>query len=422
MIDKPLTLLGEDGAVIDGPMFSALIRVVSDDVTISGLAFNVRKWGVMAVQSSGLTLEGCSFTLAEERCRTSSTAMWMEAMKNCVIRDCSFTGLGVCVAGDPLSESSSGKAVLTGLCEVGEDLDYFVSHTIENCTVNGKPLYYITGGKDVVVPEDAGGLIAACCDGITARNLDVSDNSMGLEIVHSQNVVLENVTADRCGVFGTYVAFAEGGRFTNVAVRDTNHGMDTRASSDIIVENCLVLDCEQGIFFSLCTDCVMRDCIVRSCGFGCFAAVGSGLSISNCVFANNADGIYLQNEGMTTIAGCVITGSTVVGLRVLKSKCDAANLSISNNWTGVIVYDAQDVAFKGCAFDSNQCVGLYAAYARDASISGCILSGETPAHFEFDGTFENAQIHDCILSGAEADMVRLKSGNAPLMYENRWGD
>ena len=420
VIDKPLTIRGEGNAVLDSPRFTTMLNITSDDVSITGVSFRVRKWGIVAAQCRRMTLDGCTFFLADEATRTSSTAIWMEAMKDCSILNCTFVGVGVCVAGDPLSESSQGKVVLTGLCEVGEEEDYFISHHFENCTVNGKPLYYIVGGKNVVVPSDAGGIIAVYCDGITVRDADVSDSSMGLEIVHSKNVLLDHVTADRCGIFGTYVAFAEGGTIKDVIVRGTNHGIDTRASSNVTVEGCLADGCDQGIFFSMCADAVMRDCDVRSCGFGCFTAKGNAMQIADCRFNGNADGIYLQNERGTTISGCSIADSTVVGLRILKSSGLCESTVLQSNWTGVIIYDSEGVVIRSCALDSNQAAGIYAGDAREMMIADCTFSGETTAHFEFEGSLLNAAVTGCTLSGDRASMLRLKSDDMPAFTDNEW--
>ena len=420
VIDKPLAIQGNGAVVLDSPQFTTTLKIVSDDVHITNVSFQVRKWGIVAAKSRRMTLDGCTFTLADEGSRTSSTAVWMEGMKDCNILNCSFVGVGVCVAGDPLSESSQGKAVLTGLCEVGEDPDDFISHRFENCTVNGKPLYYITGGKDVAVPSDAGGIIAAYCDGITVSNVDVSDSSMGLEIVHSKNVVLDHVTADRCGIFGTYVAFAEGGMFQNVTAQGTNHGLDTRASSNVAVKSCLADGCDQGIFFSRCTDSIVYDCDVRNCGFGCFTAAGSGLKITGCKFDANAAGIYLQNEQGATISDCSITASTVVGLRVLKSSGLCENTTLQNNWTGIIIYDSQGVTIQKCTLNANHAAGIYAGDAREISINDCSFFGVTTAHFEFEGSFTNASVSRCKLSGDPSSMFCLKSDDMPAFLDNEW--
>lgn len=420
VIDKPLTIRCEGKAVLDSPRFATLLKITSDDVSVTGVSFLVRKWGIVAAQCGRMTLKDCTFTLADEASRTSSTAVWMEAMTDCSVADCAFEGVGVCVAGDPLGDSSKGKAVLTGLCEVGEKEEYFLTHRFDNCTVNGKPLYYYPGGKDVVVPSDAGGVIAAYCDGVTVSGADVSDSSMGLEIVHSKNVALNHVTADRCGIFGTYVAFAQGGEIRNVTVRETNHGIDTRASAGVTVKSCTAENCEQGIFFSLCTDSVMDDCDMNHCGFGCFTAAGSGLKIAGCRFDGNADGVYLQNEKETTISDCSIAGSTVVGLRVLKSSGTCEQTTLQDNWTGVIIYDSADVTICGCTLKANQAAGIYMGDARKTTVTDCVFSGETTAHFEFEGTFSDATVSGCTLSGDATSMLRLKSDDMPAFTDNTW--
>ena len=422
VVDKPITLRGEAGAVLDSPRFQTLLRVEADGVAISGIRFQVRKWGVVAARAQGLILEDCAFILADEACRTSSTAVWLEGMKRCTLRRCAFEGVGVCVAGDPLGEESAGKAVLTGLCEVGEDLEYFTTHTVEACTVNGKPLYYLVGEKDAVVPRDAGGLIAACCEGLTVRGLDVSDSSMGIEIVHSRDVLVENVTADRCGIFGTYVAFVEDGTLRNVRVQGTNHGIDTRACARVTVENCLAEDCDQGIFWSHSTDCVTRNCTVRRCGFGYFASAGDGNRIQRCVFEANADGIYLQNEPQTAIEGCQITQSSVVGLRVLKSSCTCEDTAIISGWTGVILYEASDTTLRACTLDGNASANVYLAYGRRLEIADCTFRGETKAHLEAEGTQEDVFVRRCAFTGSQAEMISAKSHDLPRFEDNTWAE
>lgn len=419
-LDKQLTIQGQDGAVLDSPMFTTLLNITSDHVTVENVVFQIRKWGVVAAQCEDMKIRNCTFALAQPECRTSSTAIWMEGMKRCTLENCRFEGVGVCVAGDPLNENSKGKPVLTGLCEVGEDPDYFLTHTIENCTVNGKPLYYYQGGTNVVVPEDAGGLIAAYCDGITVKDADVSDSSMGLEIVHSKNVVLDNVTANRCGIFGTYVACAQGGTFNRVRVQGTNHGIDTRASENITLTNCLAEDCDQGIFFSLCKNCVTENCVVRRSGFAYFAAVGENNAIRNSVFEDNADGIYLQNEQTTTIDNCLITGSSVVGLRILKSSCVCQNTAVVNGWTGAILYEASNTQVQRCQFYQNAAANLYMANVRSSEIGECILSGQTKAHVEVEGTFEQTTVKDCLLTGNSEEDIRVKGENQPLFDKNHW--
>ena len=292
-LDHAVTIEGEDGAVLDSPRFKTMVSVTADGVTLRNIRFQVRKWGIVADVSRAMTVEDCEFVLGDEECRTSSTAIWLRGMKDCAIRRCTFRQVGICIAGDPLSDKSAGKTVLTGMCEAGEDPEYFSTHEIADCTINGRPYYYFVGQDNLTVPTDAGGLIAVECDNLTVRDIDVSDSSMGLEIARSRNVTLENVSADRCGIFGTYLVFVQGAVLRNVHVEQTNHGIDIRGSQNVVVTDSLALNCDQGVFFTHCTDCTLQDSHVQGCGFGYFGAVGNGNRIGNCTFSDNADGIYL---------------------------------------------------------------------------------------------------------------------------------
>lgn len=420
VLDQPITIVGEKDAVLDSPRFTTLIEVTSDDVHISCVTFAIRKWGIVAKQSQRLILDDCTFYLADEECRTSSTAMWMEGMENCTLRNCHFEGLGVCVAGDPLSASSDDQAKLTGLCEVGTDPAYFTTHVFDHCTVNGKPLYYFINEENVVVPEDAGGMIVAFCDGVMVENVDVSDNSMGLEIVHCNNVTLRNVLSDRCGIFGTYIAFVQDALLDNVQVHFCNHGIDTRASKNVKVVNCLAEDSDQGIFWSMCEDSQTIDCQVIRCGFGYFAAVGQNNAIEHCSMTDNADGIYLQNEEKTTIQNCHVQGSTVAGLRLLNASCTMRDTLVEHSWTGALLYGAHDTLITVCQFVSNASANLYFADTNGLTISECDITGETKVHLETERTIKDTMIQNCTFSGQKEKMLKQKGDSDIVIIGDNW--
>ena len=81
----------------------------ADGVTLRNIRFQGRKWGIVADVSRAMTVEDCEFVLGDEECRTSSTAIWLRGMKECAIRRCTFRQVGICIAGDPLSDKSAGK-------------------------------------------------------------------------------------------------------------------------------------------------------------------------------------------------------------------------------------------------------------------------------------------------------------------------
>ncbi len=419
-LDHAVTIEGEDGAVLDSPRFKTMVSVTADGVTLRNIRFQVRKWGIVADVSRAMTVEDCEFVLGDEECRTSSTAIWLRGMKECAIRRCTFRQVGICIAGDPLSDKSAGKTVLTGMCEAGEDPEYFSTHEIADCTINGRPYYYFVGQDNLTVPTDAGGLIAVECDNLTVRDIDVSDSSMGLEIARSKNVTLENVSADRCGIFGTYLVFVQGAVLRNVHVEQTNHGIDIRGSQNVVVTDSLALNCDQGVFFTHCTDCTLQDSHVQGCGFGYFGAVGNGNRIENCTFSDNADGIYLQNEPNATITACDVRQSRVTGLRILKSSCVCTDTTVADGWTGVIYYDSHDTTIENCDFSDNASANMYLGNGRGATIRNCRFSGETKAHLEVEGTQTDMLVTQCTFTGSRADMLKAASHTLPTFTDCAW--
>ncbi len=373
VIAKSITLRAADGAspVIDAPAFVAAIRAEADGVALQGLDVRFRRTGIYAV-GNDMSIENCRISLADEAWRTSSCGMWCGGIYRMTVRDCAFTGCGISLAGPPLSESSHGKPVLTGLFEVGEDIGYFTTHAIENCTVNGRPLFYAVSQPVVTVPEGAGEVICCDCDEVIISNADVSDGSMGMVLAYNRHILLENCKADRCGVFGIYVAKCDGGVMRNCSSAETNHGLDIRASRHISLENCTATDCDQGLFFSLVHDSAMLDCSVTGTGQGYFMAGGSGNTLQNCVAADCENGFNLQKEGHVLMTGCTIERCTVCGVRLDATPVAFTHNVLSDNWVAVMAYGGVCFDVADNRFDASQCCALY---LRDISFSR--FSGNT---------------------------------------------
>ena len=360
-IDKPLTLVGEEGTVLESPPFTPLVYVAAPDVTIENIDFHLLRYGIVGLED-WLTVKDCSFLLNDASYRVSSCGIWLAGAKNATLTGNRFTGCGVCLAGPPISESSAGKPVLTGLFEVGEDTAFFTSHTMENNLVNDKPLYYFTGERGLTVPKDAGEIIVACSSGVTVADVDVSDCSMGLIVAYCDDVTVERVTADRCGVFGAYFAYVSGATMTDTSAANTNHALDFRASNDLLLENCRAVDCEQGIFFSFVNDSRIFDCEVTGTGQGYFFAAGNHNTMLNCVASGCENGANVQKENDMLVVDCTFTDNTVCALRLDVSPSIAVDNAFSGNWVDVMAYGDAGVTLANNAFSGS---GSCALYLRD---------------------------------------------------------
>ncbi len=374
VIDKAVTLRAEDGAVINAPAFKAALRVEADGVTLENLDIRFRRTGVYAV-GSDLTLDKCRISLAEEKWRTSSCGMWCGGVYRLTLRDCAFTGCGLSLAGPPLSEKTRNVPKLTGLFEVGEDADFFTTHTIENCTVNGKPLFYAVSLPSVTAPEDAGEIICCGCEEVIVRNADVSDSSMGMVLAYNREIQLENCRADRCGVFGIYVAKCESGLLEGCSAAETNHGLDIRASKNILLRNCSAADCDQGLFFSLMRDSAMVDCTVSGTGQGYFMAAGSGNLLQNCAAIACENGFNLQKEGHVLMTNCAAEKCTVCGVRLDATPTAFIHNTLRDNWVAVMAYGGVSFDIADNLFVNTGCCALYLRDIDYSRFSGNTFTG-----------------------------------------------
>lgn len=385
-VTKAVTIRAAEGTepVIESPEFKAAIRVEADGVTLQGLDIRFLRTGIYAI-GSDMTVENCRISLADTKWRTSSCGMWCGGIYRMTLKDCEFTGCSVALAGPPLSEKSASVPKLTGLLEVGEDEAFFTSHTMENCTVNGKPLFYAVSLDEVTVPEGAGEIICCGCGEVTIRNADVSDGSMGTVLAYNRHITLEDCKADRCGVFGIYITKSSGGTMIRCSAAETNHGLDLRACSGFILRECSAADCDQGLFFSAMENSAMIDCTVTGTGQGFFMAGGKGNLLYGCTAIECENGFNLQKEGHVLMTSCTVEKCTVCGVRLDATPTAFIHNTLRGNWTAVMAYDsAFDISDN--RFEDNECCALYLRDIGYSRFSGNVFTGSLKCSVQAAGT------------------------------------
>ena len=370
-VTRAVTIRAAEGAhpVIESPRLKAAIRVEADGVTLEGLEIRFLRTGIYAI-GSDMTVSRCRIILADEKWRVSSCGMWCGGIYRMTLRECEFTGCGVSLAGPPLSERSANLPKLTGLFEVGEDPAYFTSHTIEDCTVNGRALFYAASLPEAVPPADAGEIICCGCDEVTVRDADVSGGSMGMVLAWNRHITAENCRADRCGVFGIYAAKCGGGTIDGCTAEGTNHAMDLRACRNMTLRNCTAVNCEQGMFFSAMTDSVMADCTVTGTKQGFFMAVGSGNVIRDCTAAACENGYHLEAEGHVLMTSCTAEGCTVCGAQLDRTPVALVHNTFRDNWVDIKAFGGAPLDIADNLFTGSGICGLYLRNIGFSRISG----------------------------------------------------
>lgn len=410
-VTKSITIRAQAGAqpVIDAPEFLPAVRVEASGVTLQGLDIRMRRTGIYAV-GNDMTLESCRISLAEEAWRTSSCGIWCGGIYRMTVRDCAFVSCGISLAGPPLSERSSSLPVLTGLFEVGEEKEYFTTHVIENSTVNGKPLFYAVMQEEVNVPENVGEVICCDCRTVKVKDADVSDGSMGMVLVYNDNITVENCRADRCGVFGIYVAKCGGGTLSGCTTEETNHGLDIRASKNVSLIDCVAQNCDQGLFFSHVDDSVMTDCSVSGTGQGYFMAGGSRNTLWNCTAAECENGFNLQKEADVLMTGCTAEQCSVCGVRLDWTPTVFTGNHLKANWVGVMCYGDVGFDVSDNTFEDSGICGLYLRDIAFSRFSGNRFSGSREDSVQIFGAMGGS-----VWTGNDLDTA-MRAENEPDFY------
>ena len=260
----------------------------------------------------------------------------------------------------PVTDASRGLPVLTGMFEVGEDIEFFTTHTIRDCTVNGMPLAYVVDLDNGEYAEPCGQLIAVECDNTVFTGLECNRASMGIELIYCRSCTVEKSIADDAGIFGIYVAKAEDCILRDCRADRGAHGIDLRAIHRCIVADCSSKGSGQGMFFSMAYDSLLTGCDIIENGTGFYAAAGDRNHMDNCRIEGNQLGIYIQKEPNFTVTNCSFRANWNTGARsTLAPGYAIIGCSFEDNWVAAMSNNSDGVFYYGNRFASSQSCSLY---------------------------------------------------------------
>lgn len=361
LVEKQLTISAKEGEtpVIASPRLVPALELNADGIRVSGLQIDFLRSG-MWIQGDDVAVENCRLSLGSEEWRTSSCGMWVAGAKRLTLTDCEFNGCSVSMAGPPVTDASRGLPVLTGMFEVGEDIEFFTTHIIRDCTVNGMPLAYVVDLDNMEYAEPCGQLIAVECDNTVFTGLECNRASMGIELIYCRSCTVEKSIADDAGIFGIYVAKAEDCILWDCRADRGAHGIDLRAIHRCIVADCSSKGSGQGMFFSMAYDSLLTGCDIIENGTGFYAAAGDRNHMDNCRIEGNQLGIYIQKEPNFTVTNCTFRANWNTGARsTLAPGYAIINCSFEDNWVAAMSNNSDGVFYYGNRFASSQSCSLY---------------------------------------------------------------
>jgi parallel beta-helix repeat protein len=186
-VQKAISLIGEDKntTIIDGNQEGCTINVASENViiknfTIIGGGFDTDDFANFF--RAGIRITGSNNTICNNIFRKNCLGISGVRVTNLTIVDNSFIEDGVGFT----AYENDGRPELK--------MKYFL-HTIENNTVNGKPLYYFCNERDIIIDKyEIGQLLLVNCTNFEIKNISISQTDWGLVFAFCNMCVTENCT------------------------------------------------------------------------------------------------------------------------------------------------------------------------------------------------------------------------------------
>ena len=343
---------------IKSPLTKTTMKLKGAGSKMEGIGLEFTRAAGLHILGDHIVLENCRIALGDIEWRETSCGLWIGGAKHVTIRNTEFVNSSIAIAGPPVDAPRSDVPVLTALFEVGEDLEFFTTHTIENTTVNGRQIDYVVGLKDQEYTSDCGEVIAIGCENVTFRNLDVSNASIGFQLAYSSNCTVTDTEASDSGIFGIYLAKCDNCCITDINANNGSHGIDLRDCDLCLVENCTSNDSGQGIFLSWSRDCDINHCRMCNNGTGFFAFGGGNIQVDSCCIEGNELGLYIQKQRFT-LTDSEVNANTSCGLRTTDSETTVQNNLFQDNLVGSLALNSTYALYSGNTFTGNSINDLY---------------------------------------------------------------
>jgi len=204
-------------------------------------------------------------------------------------------------------------------------------NTVENTTVNGKPLVYLENVQNQEI-NNAGQVILVRCSNITVKDLDLSNATVGTELWESELIKIENLTAS-----------------SNWA------GILLRLSNNNTINNVTASNNWAGILLDLSNNNTITDIMASNNEGGILLTYSNNNSIAKSTFSNSKYyGVVLDNSSNNTIASSIISDNKVSGIYIdYSSNNSITNSTLSNNQDGIRLYSSNNNSIVNSTISNN---------------------------------------------------------------------
>lgn len=356
LIKKQINLIGEnkDTTIIDGIGENVVIEIIADKTTIFNFSIrnssggfydhagirirsNINKISFCDLysNSNGLLIESRGNIINDCRIFSNKHYGFYAISDNNTVNNCTISNneIGIDLI---LSEKwiiSNNKFTNNGIVFSGgsnsPDLVFNkFNHTIENNTINGKPLLYIKNQDNIKLDgELVGQIILLNCSNVELKDLVISKTDTPITIAFGKNVKITN-----CSLFS-----------------NNRNGMIFRYGHNVEISDCKTYyNVERGIVILDSSNCEIKNC---------FSSYNGDVGI--CM--SPLDRIYRSSKNHL-ISNCELINNNESGLRIVffwdKPLIIKNCIFKDNKKHGIDLYEARKITISYCKIESNNGKGI----------------------------------------------------------------
>ena len=225
--------------------------------SISGCTINNSQFGCWIKQSSHNT------TIIQNSFSNSSTAILIsdsddQRITQNSIRDCptgislftsrnivrsntiNTTDWGMVLYGSSFNTVQSNTFLHQGIILLGSDIFsglpvYYTSHTIEDNTLDGSPIYYYSQQQDIEVPTNAAQVILADCQNMLIRDHEYSGINDAIQIAFSSDCTIANTHIENSSIDGISIGYSSRIHIIGSTIKKCAYGLMMSLNSDITI-------------------------------------------------------------------------------------------------------------------------------------------------------------------------------------------
>ena len=218
-------------------------------------------------------------------------------------------------------------------------------NTVENNTVNGKPLIYLEDKDNLVIDNQAGEIILINCRDIKIRNQNITNTDAAILVWDSSGTITNSTIKNNylrgiiveayyynCTIYGNTIENNNGGIYVssgwvNISNNKIINDCIYMFSGGHIANNTIIIGNPYGIYLSSVTNTVVQGNTIRNSTIGIYIRDSDKVDILENILENNTKGVYLEYSVNITLSRNTLENNEQVGVELYNSN----NTAVSEN-------------------------------------------------------------------------------------------